>query len=126
MMFKQGTWIVAALAAVTLLSCQQPGPEGRATAVGVNGVECDPDDGGLQLPDGFCALVVADDLGRGRHLTVADNGDIYVKLRDADNGGIVALRDTTGDGRGLRWHGHPDSQRLPVCLLRHARRSLPT
>ncbi len=61
-------------------------------------VKCDPDNAGLQLPDGFCAFLVADNLGRARHLTVNDNGDIYVALR-GNKGGIVALRDTNGDGR---------------------------
>lgn len=65
----------------------------------------DPDDGGLTLPPGFRALVVADQVtsappapGRDalRFLTVAPNGDIYVKSADR---GILALRDTNGDGR---------------------------
>lgn len=56
----------------------------------------DADNGGLTLPPGFSALVVADDLGGLRFLTVAPNGDIYVKTRDA---GIIALRDQDGDGR---------------------------
>ncbi len=61
----------------------------------------DPDDGGLFLPGGFEALVVADSTGRARHLAVHDNGDIYVKLSSSDPvyGGIVALRDTDRDGR---------------------------
>ncbi|PQB04253.1 PQQ-dependent sugar dehydrogenase [Aureitalea marina] len=62
----------------------------------------DPDDdnGGLVLPDGFAALVVADSVGRARHLAVNDNGDIYIKLRIAEGDrGNMALRDTTGDGR---------------------------
>src|SRR4051794_9217798 len=29
---------------------------------------CDPDNGGLKLPSGFCALVAADELGPARHL----------------------------------------------------------
>ena len=41
---------------------------------------CDPDSGGLKLPQGFCALVVATDLGAARHMTVAPNGDLYVAL----------------------------------------------
>ncbi|MEX0883620.1 MAG: hypothetical protein WDZ72_09120 [Cyclobacteriaceae bacterium] len=45
--------------------------------------QADPDHGGLLLPDGFGALVVVDSTGRGRHLAVNDNGDIYVKLRYA-------------------------------------------
>jgi len=60
----------------------------------------DNDDGGLNLPDGFHALVVADNLGRGRHIDINENGDIYLALRSLNNGkGIVAIRDTTGDGR---------------------------
>jgi glucose/arabinose dehydrogenase len=62
---------------------------------------CDPDNGGIKLPDGFCALVVADNLGTARHLTVAPNGDLYVAIRNGQNtkGGVVALRDTNGDGK---------------------------
>lgn len=59
----------------------------------------DADNGGISLPEGFSALVVADELGRGRHIDVNDNGDIYMALRSLNDGkGIVALRDTTGDG----------------------------
>jgi glucose/arabinose dehydrogenase len=56
----------------------------------------DPDDGAIKLPPGFRAVVVADDLGPLRFLTVAPNGDVYVKTRRE---GIIALRDTSGDGR---------------------------
>jgi len=56
----------------------------------------DRDNGGLTLPPGFRALVVADNLKPLRNLTVAPNGDIYVKTREA---GIYGLRDTDGDGR---------------------------
>jgi len=61
---------------------------------------CDDDNGGLQLPEGFCARVVADSLGFIRHLAVNDNGDIYVALRNhrLNLGGIIALRDTDKDG----------------------------
>ncbi|MGH7577010.1 MAG: PQQ-dependent sugar dehydrogenase [Longimicrobiales bacterium] len=61
------------------------------------------DDAELLLPDGFEATVVADSIGPARHIAVNDNGDIYVKLRaSAEAGSIVALRDTTGDGRADR------------------------
>jgi glucose/arabinose dehydrogenase/mono/diheme cytochrome c family protein len=66
----------------------------------------DADDGGISLPPGFRALVVADNLvidpktgkntDRLRFLAVAPNGDVYAKLL---HGGILALRDTDGDGR---------------------------
>src|SRR5690625_5196316 len=55
----------------------------------------DTDNGGLLLPEGFDALIVADSTGRARHLAVNDNGDIYVKLRVPDPQGIVADRKST-------------------------------
>ena len=63
---------------------------------------CDPDNGGIKLPQGFCAAVVADNLGQARHLAVAPNGDLFVSLqggRGGVGGGIVALRDADGDGK---------------------------
>jgi glucose/arabinose dehydrogenase len=56
----------------------------------------DADNGGLTLPPGFRAVVVADNLKPLRQIVVAPNGDIYAKTRQA---GIYALRDTDGDGR---------------------------
>ena len=62
----------------------------------------DPDDGAINLPPGFRAVVVADNLvpkykfGAIRFISVAPNGDIYVK---AYRNGLFALRDTNGDGR---------------------------
>ena len=66
----------------------------------------DPDDGGILLPQGFRAMVVADNLVAGkkvnnaaerlRGLVVAPNGDIYAK---GASGSIFALRDADGDGR---------------------------
>lgn len=63
--------------------------------------EPDPDNGGLILPEGFRALVVRDGgPGTGRHLAVRENGDIYMNLRASiDEGSMVAMRDTTGNGR---------------------------
>ena len=59
---------------------------------------CDPDNGGITLPAGFCAVVVADQVGAPRHLAVAPNGDLFVALQSRP-GGVLALRDTTGDGK---------------------------
>ena len=71
----------------------------------------DPDNGGLILPPGFRALVVADNLIAGRKigkdtdqlrfLAVAPNGDLYAKTY---HGGIIALRDNDGDGRFEEHH----------------------
>ncbi len=77
------------------------GPAAAQTAAGGRPA-CDPDDGGLSLPHGFCALVVADGVGAARHLAVAPNGDVFVAVdnsRSGGAGGVVALRDSDGDGR---------------------------
>src|SRR5882672_2109975 len=68
---------------------------------------CDPDNGGIKLPAGFCALVVADGLGTARHMAAAPNGDLYVALMAGGGpgnpgnspGGVVALRDANKDGK---------------------------
>lgn len=62
---------------------------------------CAPGNGGIQLPAGFCSIVVADGLGSVRHIAVAPNGDVYAAVsapRDG-GGGVIALRDADGDGR---------------------------
>src|SRR5690348_1304389 len=62
---------------------------------------CDPDNGGLKLPQGFCALVVADDLGAARHMLAMPNGDLYVATQGSQGhpAGVVGLRDSNGDGK---------------------------
>jgi glucose/arabinose dehydrogenase len=74
---------------------------------------CDPGNGGITLPEGFCAVVVAEGVGPARHLDVAPNGDVFVALRNVagperslEKGGVVVLRDLDGDGRAdedQRW-----------------------
>jgi glucose/arabinose dehydrogenase len=55
---------------------------GSATMHGQKkGFACDTDNGGLTLPTGFCAGVIADNLGTARNLVVAPNGDIFVSVR---------------------------------------------
>jgi glucose/arabinose dehydrogenase len=88
-----GVSAVAIAAAVVLVSAQAP--------------MCDPGNGGITLPQGFCALVVADGLGIARHMAAAPNGDLYVALMarggpgspGTGGGGFVALRDADKDGR---------------------------
>jgi glucose/arabinose dehydrogenase len=87
---------------------------------------CDQGNGGLTLPQGFCASVVADNIGRTRHITVSPRGDLYAVLAAAGGRGqqgpaqpaVVALRDANGDGKfeqverfgpglngtGIAWH----------------------
>ena len=49
---------------------------------------CDPDNGGLTLPMGFCAKAIAEVAAPARHVAVAPNGDIYTVLAVA--GGPLA------------------------------------
>lgn len=85
-------------------------------------IACAEDDGSLLLPDGFCATVFADGIGRARHMAVTPSGDLFVAIgnsrtEDGPAGEIVALRDEDGDGRadleerfgddggnGIAWH----------------------
>lgn len=60
---------------------------------------CDPDNGGLVLPEGFCATIVASNVGAVRQLAVAPNGDLYAAVANGFSGGVLALRDRNGDGK---------------------------
>ena len=84
--------IVFTLLLAGLMSCNQPKP---VTFVP------NQNNGGIILPEKFGALVVADTLGRGRHMAINSNGDIYLHMPRLNSEGyaIAALRDTTGDGR---------------------------
>src|SRR5207248_2937308 len=69
--------------------------------------KCASDNGGITLPDGFCATVFADTIGHARHIVVSSNGDVYVNTWSGryyegpthPGSFIVALRDTNNDGR---------------------------
>ena len=69
---------------------------------------CASDDSGITLPPGFCATVFAEDVGRGRHLVVGADGTVYLNTWSGfyydgdvrrDEGYLVALKDTSGDGK---------------------------
>ena len=79
--------------------------------------------GGLIIPDGFQATVFADSLGPSRHLTVNNNGDVYVKL-STDKGtlGNVALRDINQDGIAdsiQRFGNYPNDGRFATEMRIH-------
>ena len=68
---------------------------------------CGTDNGGITLPEGFCATVFADTIGHARDIVVGSNGDVYVNTWSGKyftgpthpGGFIVALRDTNNDGK---------------------------
>jgi glucose/arabinose dehydrogenase len=71
-------------------------------------IQCSANNGGITLPTGFCAVVVADlkkpngDPAAARHMAVLPNGDIFVAINSPGNNqpafGIIGLRDTDDDG----------------------------
>ena len=91
---------VLALATAPAVLAQEP--RGATLTPAPDHVQCAPDNGGITLPDGFCAAVVADEVGRARHIVATPNGSLYVALADAPDGsvtgGVLALRDNDGDG----------------------------
>ena len=76
-------------------------------AIGIILIACSFSDPGprfdplaIKLPEGFNSVVVAENLGRARHIAVHQNGDLFVKLERLNEGkGIIRLRDKDGDGR---------------------------
>ena len=103
----------ALLIAFTVAACAKK--EGTSTTdtsaasstAAASTVGCAPDNGGLTLPQGFCATVFADTIGHARHIAVAANGDVYVNTWSGKyftgpthpGGFLVALRDTNNDGK---------------------------
>ncbi len=94
--------VPASLSALALVAATAAAQEDRVPdAPGPGHVRCAPDNGGITLPEGFCAAVVADEVGRARHIATSPNGSLYVALADVPNGpagGVLALRDDDGDG----------------------------
>jgi glucose/arabinose dehydrogenase len=60
----------------------------------------------LKLPSGFSATTLAEGLGGSRHIAVAPNGAVFVKLAGLKDGkGIYRLMDTNGDGKADKKSG---------------------
>lgn len=100
------TRVLLLAAALGALLSGAEGPGSRQSA-------CPPEDTRITLLAGFCATVFADLVGMTRHLAVGRSGAVFVavgtvtggsvthigRLRpDRGPGGILVLRDTTGDG----------------------------
>lgn len=110
---KRTTWIlgVAALCACAA-GCRRPAlPPGS------------PGNGGLVLPDGFEAVILHEGVGRARHLAVTSEGIVYVKLREPKPKGLVALRDSSGDGHADEvevFGNYPDTGNYGTAMRIHA------
>ncbi|GAA4300572.1 PQQ-dependent sugar dehydrogenase [Compostibacter hankyongensis] len=93
------------LAVTGLTACNPAGDKQEKNSASL---QFDSTNGGITLPEGFKAIVVADNIGKARHLVVRDNGDVYIALNSPNHGGgIAALRDTDGDGKAdvVRYFG---------------------
>jgi glucose/arabinose dehydrogenase len=81
---------------------------------------CTPTNGGIALPDGFCATVFADHAGKVRHIAVTPSGHVFVAVQpsapgagdahvlslfDADDDGVAEQQSTFGaiGGNGIDW-----------------------
>lgn len=103
-------YVYSRLALTCLIGVLLAGCGDFSTAAEARTIErtaCDADNGGITLPEGFCASVFADQLGHARHIAIAPSGDVYVntwssnynRRTNAAGGYIVALRDADRDGR---------------------------
>lgn len=74
-------------------------------------------DSTIVLPVGFNASKTATDLGRTRHIAIAPNGDIYVKLEKLKDGkGIYCLHDSNGDGTPDQVTGFGNYVGTGICI----------
>lgn len=90
------SWLLICAVAVQLTACTSSENEKKATTDSTGTAKS----ASLQLPSGFTATIVAEDLGKTRHLAVTPKGDIYVKLEDPkDSKGILFLHDAKGNGK---------------------------
>jgi glucose/arabinose dehydrogenase len=91
-------FLTASLALVSLLSCNrnQAANDENENAKDTTAAS----QAGITLPAGFTATIFADNAGPGRHITVGENGNVYMALSQlTNNGGIAAMKDNNGDGK---------------------------
>jgi glucose/arabinose dehydrogenase/cytochrome c553 len=101
---RTGVFSTVSFLVVTLATA---GPPAFAQTNGSAASAC-AGNSGITLSPGFCATVFADNLGHVRHMMVAPNGVLYVNTwsgryyrNDTPPAGgfVVALRDSSGNGR---------------------------
>ena len=123
---KYRSFLLAVLIAGSVAACNERTTQATSTEsapVPADRNGCDEDNGGITLPNGFCASVFADNLGHPRHLAVTADGVVYVNtwsskhniMTNAPGGFIVALRDSDGDGRAeeMERFGTVYQERMP-------------
>jgi glucose/arabinose dehydrogenase len=95
---KTGSRLIALVATLVLVTLTACGSDSSAYSKLVSA-----NDTTLKMPEGFSAIKLVSDLGRARHIAVAPNGDVYVKLEKLK------------DGKGiLRLKAGPATEKLPI------------
>jgi glucose/arabinose dehydrogenase/mono/diheme cytochrome c family protein len=101
-------WVTLGLYAAALLLTVDPALAAQRRDPAPRDSSCADRTAGITLPPGFCATVFADDIGHARDLIVAPDGVVYVNTWSGryygntpphPGGFLVALRDSTGNGR---------------------------
>jgi glucose/arabinose dehydrogenase/cytochrome c551/c552 len=105
---RYSSFALAGVSAVALVSVACTSTDAQNAPQAAASAQCDPGNGGITLPTGFCATVFADNLGHVRHAIVAADGTLYVNIWSGryyagqpvpDDGFLVALKDTNKDGK---------------------------
>jgi glucose/arabinose dehydrogenase/mono/diheme cytochrome c family protein len=104
----RGAVVSAGMLAIPLLTASLSVAQDADPTVAGGARPCAGDNGGITLPPGFCATVFADNIGHARQMVVAPNGVLYVNTwsgryyrndKPPAGGFLIALKDTTGNGR---------------------------
>jgi glucose/arabinose dehydrogenase len=93
---KRAVYLLTGLCLMGLAACAGGGDKKK------DGGPAKPSDAAsqLKLPAGFSAVTVVEDFGKTRHIAVAPNGAVFVKLAKLKDGkGIYRFQDTNGDGK---------------------------
>jgi len=99
---RKALYLALGLCMTGLFACNGGGNKGEPSAATDTSktAQSSAIDSTIKLPAGFTATTVAEDLGKARHIVVAPNGVIFVKLGGLKNGkSIIRLQDTNGDGK---------------------------
>ncbi len=83
-----------------------PGGDTTASAPATGGGGVTPAEAQIKLPAGFKTVTLVEGFGKTRHIAVAPNGVVFVKLNKLKDGkGIYRLEDTNGDGKADKIDG---------------------
>ena len=102
---RQLVFLLMAFSLAAIISCGGKGPEFDLKPTDVALTMSDS----LKLPAGFSATTLVEGYSGSRHIAVAPNGAVFVKLASLYNGnGIYRLLDTNGDGKADTAFGFGD------------------